>query len=66
MNDYFINIYDRTTGNAWREEFENWKDFYKRYCKLKYSKKLMVLSHSNLDQEVKNVKEIKSNFKFIY
>ena len=21
MNDYFINIYDRTTGNAWREKY---------------------------------------------
>lgn len=60
MNDYFINIYDKTTGNAWREEFENWKDFYKRYCKLKYSKKLMVLSHSNLDQEVKMLKRLKA------
>ena len=66
MNNFYMNVYDRTTGNAWREEFENWKDFYKRYCKLKYSKKLMVLSHSNLDQEAKNVKEIKSSFKFIY
>ena len=48
-NNFYMNVYDKTTGNAWREEFENWKDFYKRYCKLKYSKKLMVLSHSNLD-----------------
>ena len=55
MNNFYMNVYDRTTGNAWREEFENWKDFYKRYCKLKYSKKLMVLSHSNLDQEVKKM-----------
>ena len=60
MNDYFMNVYDITTGNAWREEFENWKDFYKRYCKLKYSKKLMVLSHSNLDQEAKMLKRLKA------
>ena len=32
-----------------RERMKFGKDFYKRYCKLKYSKKLMVLSHSNLD-----------------
>lgn len=49
MNDYFINIYDRITGNAWQEKFDTWQNFYKRYCKLKYSKKLMVLSHCNLD-----------------
>lgn len=46
---YYMNIYDNTTGKAWREEFEKWGDFYKRYNKLKYSKKLWVLSHSNLD-----------------
>lgn len=66
MNNYFINIYDRITGNAWQEKFDTWQNFYKRYCKLKYSKKLMVLSHSNLDQEAKNVKEIKSSFKCLY
>lgn len=48
-NDFYMNIYDNTTGKAWREKFADWESFYKRYCKLKYSKKLMVLSHSNLD-----------------
>lgn len=48
-NDFYMNIYDKTTGKAWREEFENWKDFYKRYCKLQHSKKLWVLSHSPLN-----------------
>ena len=48
-NNFYMNIYDTSTGKIWREEFETWQNFYKRYCKLKYSKKLMVLSHSNLD-----------------
>ena len=34
MNNYFINIYDRITGNAWQEKFDTWQNFYKRYCKL--------------------------------
>lgn len=46
---FYMNIYDNTTGKAWREEFEQWDIFYKRYRKLKYSKKLWVLSHSKLD-----------------
>lgn len=46
---FFMNVYDNTTGKVWREEFEQWDIFYKRYCKLKYSKKLWVLSHSKLD-----------------
>ena len=35
---FYMNVYDNTTGKAWREEFEKWGDFYNRYCKLKYSK----------------------------
>lgn len=46
---FYMNVYDNTTGKAWREEFGQWDIFYKRYCKLKYSKKLWVLSHSKLD-----------------
>ena len=46
---FYMNIYDKTTGNAWEETFETWQLFYKRFCKLKFSKKLMVLSHSELD-----------------
>ena len=49
MNDYFINIYDRATGNAWREEFESYYFFRKRIMKLKYSKKLVVTSRSALN-----------------
>ena len=46
---YYLNIYDNTTGKAWREEFEKWENFYKRFVKIKHSKKLWVLSHSSLD-----------------
>ena len=49
MNNYFINIYDKTTNKTWCEEFDSYYFFRKRVTKLKYSKKLMVLSHSNLD-----------------
>lgn len=49
MDNYYMNVYDKTTGKAWREEFDTWQNFYKRYCKLQHSKKLMVLSHSSLD-----------------
>lgn len=49
MDNFYMNVYDKTTGNAWREEFTSWASFYKRYCKLKHSKKLWVLSHSKLD-----------------
>lgn len=46
---YFINIYDKTTDKSWKEEFESYYFFRKRVTKLKYSKKLMVLSRSNLE-----------------
>lgn len=49
MNNFYMNIYDNTTGRVWKEEFDTWTKFYKRYCKLKHSKKLWVLSHSKLD-----------------
>ena len=49
MNSFYMNIYDNTTGRVWKEEFDTWTKFYKRYCKLKNSKKLWVLSHSKLD-----------------
>ena len=48
MSDYFINIYDKTTGNAWREECDSYYFFRKRVTKLKYSKKLVVTSRSTL------------------
>ena len=46
---YFINIYNKTTNKSWKEEFESYYFFRKRVTKLKYSKKLMVLSRSNLE-----------------
>lgn len=46
---FFIDVYDNTTGRMWREEFKTWKEFYKRFTKLKYSKKLWAISHSSLD-----------------
>ena len=46
---YYLNIYDNTTGKAWQEVFESYEKFYKRFVKIKHSKKLWALSHSNLD-----------------
>lgn len=44
----FINIYDNSTGKLWKEIFESYYLFRKRVIKLKYSKKLMITSRSNL------------------
>ena len=46
---YYLNIYDNTTGKIWQEVFEKYDRFYKRFVKIKHSKKLWALSHSNLD-----------------
>lgn len=46
---YFINLYDKTTGKGWQEEFDSYYLFRKRLTKLKYSKKLVVTSRSNLN-----------------
>ena len=48
MNSFYINIYDKSTGKSWQEEFESYYLFRKRYTKLKYSKKLVVTSRSAL------------------
>ena len=48
MNNYFINIFDTTTNKKWREEFDSYYFFRKRLTKLKYSKKLVVTSKSNI------------------
>lgn len=48
MNNYFINIYDKSTGKSWQEEFDSYYFFRKRVTKLKYSKKLVVTSRSAL------------------
>lgn len=46
---YFINIYDKTTDKSWEERYESEYLFRKRLTKLKYSKKLVVTSKSNID-----------------
>lgn len=40
---FYLNIYDRSTGRAWKEIFEKWSEVLKREDKLKYSKKLFSL-----------------------
>ena len=45
---YFINIYDKTTDKSWEERYESEYLFRKRLTKLKYSKKLIVTSKSNI------------------
>ena len=47
---FYINIYDNSTNKTWIEEFESYYIFRKRYYRLKYSKKLKILSHSNLER----------------
>ena len=47
-NMYYINIYDNSTGNSWKEEFDSYYLFRKRVNKLKYSKKLKITSRSNM------------------
>lgn len=44
---YYIDIYDNTTDKSWTEEFFSYYQFKKRVTKLKYSKKLQILSRSN-------------------
>lgn len=46
---YFINIYDMTTDKLWQERFDSYYLFRKRVIKLKYSKKLIITSRSNLE-----------------
>lgn len=45
---FYIKILDTTTDNIWKEEFDSYYLFRKRVMKLKHSKKLMVISRSNL------------------
>lgn len=45
---YFIRIYNSETNKSWKEEFESYYLFKKRVNKLKYSKKLVVTSKSNI------------------
>lgn len=45
---YFIKLYDKTTDKSWEERYEIEYLFRKRLTKLKYSKKLIVTSKSNI------------------
>ena len=45
---YYLNIMDLTTGKEWKEEYDSYYLFRKRVMKLKYSKKLIILSRSKL------------------
>lgn len=49
---YFVKIYDKTTDKSWKEEFDSYYLFRKRFYRLKYSKKLIVTSRSLLEGEV--------------
>ena len=48
IDKFFINIYDIENNKILHEEFESYYFFRKRYMKLKHSKKLKMLSSSNL------------------
>ncbi|MBR3672850.1 MAG: hypothetical protein IKN65_00940 [Clostridia bacterium] len=52
MNNYFIKILDKTSNKTWQEDFNNYEEFRKRFYRLKYSKKLIVISRSLLEGEV--------------
>ena len=46
---YEIKIHDNTTDKEWTEHFDSYYLFKKRYDKLRFSKKLKMLSYSNLE-----------------
>lgn len=48
---YYINIMDLNTGKEWQEKFDSYYLFRDRVIKLKYSKKLIILSRSRLESE---------------
>ena len=45
---FFIRIYDKKNNQTWQETFDSYYLFRKRFYKLKYSKKLVMTSYSNL------------------
>lgn len=47
MNNFYINIYDKSTDKSWKEEFDSYYLFKKRVTKLQYSKKLQIVSRSS-------------------
>lgn len=48
---YYIEIYDNKTDKTWTEKFDSYYLFRKRIIKLKYSKKLIIISRSLLESE---------------
>lgn len=46
---YFINIYDKSTKKSWTENYDSYYLFKKRCTKLKFSKKLLIMSRSNYE-----------------
>lgn len=43
---YFIHVMSLETNKEWTEKFESYYKFRKRYYRLKYSRKMIILSHS--------------------
>lgn len=48
---YYIKILDLTSGKEWKEEYDSYYLFRKRYYRLLYSKKLIITSHSSLGEK---------------
>lgn len=46
---YYIDIYDTSKQKKFRKEFDSYYKFRKFYFRVLYSKKLMILSSSNLE-----------------
>lgn len=49
---YFIEVYNKTNGNSWKEEFDSYYKFRKRVIKLKHSDKLTMIYRSLLEEEM--------------
>lgn len=48
---YYIEIYDYQTEKSWTEKYDSYYLFRKRVIKLNYSKRLVILSRSLLENE---------------
>ena len=46
---YYIKVYNKETSKSWTEEFTSYYYFRKRVIKLGYSKKLLIIERSNLE-----------------
>lgn len=46
---YYIEIYNRETATKWKETFFSYYFFRKRVIKINHSKKLIIISRSNLE-----------------